>query len=47
MFGLVADAALARPTAGTMAEAGEAALGKLGTAIAAFQLLLPRFGAAL
>jgi hypothetical protein len=36
VFGLVADAALARPTAGAVAEAGKAALGKLGTAIAAF-----------
>jgi hypothetical protein len=36
VFGLVADAALARPTAGAVAEAGEAALRELGTAIAAF-----------
>src|ERR1019366_4726239 len=35
VFGLVADAAPMRPTAGTVAEAGEAALGKLGAAIAA------------
>jgi hypothetical protein len=35
MFGLVADAALVRPTAGAVAETGEAALGQLGTAVAA------------
>ena len=45
VLGLVADAALARPTAGAMAEAGEAALRELGTAIAVLQLFLPRFGA--
>jgi len=43
VFGLVADAALARPTAGAVAEAGEAALRELGTAIAPFQPLLPPF----
>src|SRR5258708_5601171 len=36
VLGLVADAALMRPSAGAMAEAGKAALGKLGAAIAAF-----------
>ena len=36
VLGLVADAAQARPTAGTMAEAGETALGKLRTTIALF-----------
>src|SRR5213593_1683763 len=45
VFGLVADAALARPGAGTMAEAGKAALRHLGAAIAPLQLFLPRFGA--
>jgi len=44
MFGLVADAALARPTAGAMAEAGKAALGELRATIAPLQLFLPRFG---
>src|SRR3989440_10216503 len=34
VFGLVADAALARPTAGAMAEAGKAALWELRTTIA-------------
>ena len=47
MFGLVADAALARPAAGAMAEAGEAALRELGAAIAAFEPLLPRLGTTL
>src|SRR6266849_1321869 len=36
VLGLVADAALMRPAAGAMAEAGKAALGKLGAAITAF-----------
>src|SRR5208282_4259545 len=36
VLGVVADAALARPTAGAMAKAGEAALRHLGAAIAAF-----------
>jgi hypothetical protein len=36
VFGLVADAALARPGAGAMAKAGETALRHLGAAIAAF-----------
>src|SRR6266700_2454621 len=36
VFGLVADAAQARPTAGAMAEAGKAALRHRGSAIAAF-----------
>ncbi len=44
VLGLVADAALARPTAGAVAEAGEAALRELGAAIAPLQLFLPRFG---
>ena len=47
VLGLVADAALARPTAGAMAEAGKAALRELRTAIAPLQLFLPRFGALL
>src|SRR5207244_3306965 len=47
VFGLVADAALARPTAGAVAEAGKAALRKLRAAIAPFQPLLPRFRAML
>ena len=47
VFGLVADAAMARPTAGAMAEAGKAALRELGAAIAPLQLFLPRFGALL
>ena len=34
VFGLVTDAALTRPRAGAVAEAGEAALRELGTAIA-------------
>jgi hypothetical protein len=37
--------ALTRPRAGAVAEAGEAALRELGTAIAPLQLFLPRFGA--
>jgi len=43
VFGLVADAAQARPTAGAVAEAGEAALRKLSAAIALLQPLLPPF----
>ena len=44
VLGLVADAALPRPGTGAVAEAGETALRELGTAIAALQLFLPRFG---
>src|SRR5260370_9751322 len=44
VLGLVADAALARPTAGTVTKAGKTALRQLGSAIAALELLLPRFG---
>jgi len=47
VLSLVADAALVRPTAGTMAEAGEAALRQLRTTVTSLQPLLPRFGAAL
>src|SRR5438552_5169642 len=43
VLGLVADAALTRPTTGAMAEAGKTALRHLGAAIAAFQPFLPRF----
>jgi len=44
VLGLVADTALARPTAGAMAEAGETAPRHLGSGDTALQLLLPRFG---
>src|SRR5207244_6261260 len=43
VLGLVADAALTRPTTGAMAEAGKTALRHLGAAIAALQPFLPRF----
>src|ERR1700693_278934 len=44
VFGLVTDAALARPTAGTVAEAGKAALREVRVTIAPLQLFRPRFG---
>src|SRR5271157_3134605 len=47
VLGLVADAALMRPAAGAVAEAGKAALRELRAAIAPLQLFLPRFGALL
>ena len=47
VLGLIADAALARPTASPMAEAGETALRKLRTTIAPLQPSLPWLGAPL
>jgi hypothetical protein len=47
VFGPVADATPARPTAGAMAEAGKAARWELCTTIAPLQLFLPRLGALL
>ena len=44
VLGLVADAALTWPTAGTMAKTGEAALRNSGAAIEARQTFLPRCG---
>ena len=47
MLGFVADAALMRPAASTMAKTGEAALRNSSATIAAGQTFLPRLGAAL
>src|SRR6201982_2395625 len=47
MLGLVTDAALVGPRAGTVAKAGEAALWELAAAITALQLFLQGLGAAL
>ena len=44
MLGLVTDATLTGPRAGTMGEAGEAALWELAAAIATLQFLLQWFG---
>ncbi len=40
VFGFVTDAALAGPSAGAVAEAGETALGKLAAAVTALELFL-------
>src|ERR1700739_1654716 len=47
MLGLVTDAPLAGPRAGTVGKAGEAALRELAAAIATLQFLLQSFGATL